>query len=97
MNEADSSVHKVSCTALEELPPPNLQPWPVQPAPFTAQRPGKERGHLIGANPKPSLLDELLELLETDPAPILPLFQASYCLYPIMLFLQFWSELNQYA
>lgn len=53
MNEAVRSVHKVSCSALEELMPPNLEPWLVQPATFTAHSPGKERGHLMGANPKP--------------------------------------------
>lgn len=48
----------------------------------------------MGANPKPSLLNELLDVLETKTLLLSP---ASYWLYPIMVFLQFWSELNQYV
>lgn len=44
-------------------------------------------GHLMGANPKPSLLVNYLRL---RPTPTPALFTASIWLYPIMFFLQFW-------
>lgn len=66
MNEAVRSVHKVSCTDLKEVLPSHLPPQLVQPAPCTARGPKKESGHLMSANPKPSLLDELFHLLEAQ-------------------------------
>lgn len=66
MTEAVRSVHKVSCTDLKELLPSHLPPQLVQPAPCTAHSPGQESGHLMSANPKPSLLDELFDLLEAQ-------------------------------
>lgn len=66
MNEAVRSVHKVSCTDLKEVLPSHLPPQLVHPAPCTAHSPEKESGHLMSANPKPSLLDELFHLLEAQ-------------------------------
>lgn len=65
MNEAIRSVHKVSCTALKELLT-SLPPQLVQPAPCSAHSQGQESGHLMSSNPKPSLLDELFDLLEAQ-------------------------------
>lgn len=66
MNEAVRSVHKVSCTALKELLTSHLPPQLVQPVPCSAHSPGQESGHLMSSNPKPSLLDELFDLLEAQ-------------------------------
>lgn len=66
MNEAVRSVRKVSCTDLKEVLPSHLPPQLVHPAPCTAHSPEKESDHLMSANPKPSLLDELFHLLEAQ-------------------------------
>lgn len=74
------AVCKVSWTVLEMLLPPNLQPLLVQAL-------LSQWGHLMGTNPKSSLLVTCLRLrpaLPPDP------FTASIWLYAITFFLQFW-------